>query len=109
MNSTYKNTFLKLMIFIGLMGSISTSLADEPKNSIPEMTKIKKYSTQATINGDFEASRRQWLASLRKGNRDVGLDEDNIDSDGGTDRTNFSREYLQKMVDKIKTENTQKN
>ena len=68
------------------------------------MTIIKEYSEQATINGDFEASRRQWLASLRGERGKVEQDDDGINLDDQVKSSTYSREFLNKMVKKIDKE-----
>ena len=80
------------------------SWADEPPTSSPQMTIIKEYSAEETINGDFEASRRLWLASLRESKNSTDSEKDDFSSDEIKSRDEPSREFLDHMVDKIKAE-----
>ena len=59
---------LKWVITGGLCGFFimaPTANASEPDKE-QSMTVIKKWTISSDVNGDFEADRRAWLASLRQ-------------------------------------------
>jgi len=100
-----------LVLGTGLISTISLSMAKETESTPSELTVIKKYTANASVNGEFEASRRQWLASLRKKRNIEDFEQDkiyseNLESDIGKSASNyeFSSELLDEFIEKIKIE-----
>ncbi len=93
----------------GFLGIVTPSLAGAEPQQEKSLTVLKEWSPEIDVNGNFEADRRAWLASLRA--QRVTIDPDKIiaeelepiDSDAEAE-DEFSRETLYSYIDAISEE-----
>ena len=100
----------KLLIFGGgLFFNVNVAMANEPAKPSSDMTVMKEWTADASINGKFEQDRRKWLASVRnKRYQDIALANEihveNITDHNEVKNKGFPKELLENFVNKIKKE-----
>lgn len=106
-------TSFNARIVAGLMccsGGIGLAHSQEVNQETEPLTVIKEWQKGDNLNGDFEASRRVWLASLRRKRGLLNPNENEIfvePLDMEVNANELPREVLQEFVEKIKKENNE--
>ena len=100
----------KLLIFGGgLFLNVNVAMADEPVKTAADLTIMKEWSPDGSVNGEFEQDRREWLASIRsKRHENMALANEvhveNIPHLYEVENNDFPKEVLENFVNKIKKE-----
>ena len=93
----------------GLFFNVNVAMADEPVKPAADLTIMKEWSPDGSVNGEFEQNRREWLASVRsKRNQEMALANEirieKIPHHNEVENKDFPNELLENFVNKIKKE-----
>lgn len=109
--ASHSSVIIKSLFLTGIFTLIASGTqAYEPEQATVSMRVLKEWAPNAELEKDFEASRRQWLASLRTKRKVIDFNEDEIhmeelDAPNEDEDDQVSKELLNEFVEIIKKEN----